>query len=153
MLPQKPCDFHAVLFVVGRLNPTWLFAYFLSFRESIPVNKNKLYPFNNFIVMKQWENNLENNRHKYMYNCRSQILEILNKTSSFFTCIQFHIALPEKLLFTTLLLICLPFIYIFIFELQSDQLPDFNPEVLLFLPVSAGDTCSIPGKIAWRRKW
>ena len=102
--------------------------------------------------MKQWENNWKKNRYKYMYNYCSQILEILNKTSSFFTCIQFHIAMPEKLLLNILLLIC-PFIYLFIFELQSDQIPDFNPEVLLFLPVSAGDTCSIPGKIAWRRKW
>ena len=82
--------------------------------------------------MKQWENNWKKNRYKYMYNCRSQILEILNKTSSFFTCIQFHIAMPEKLLLTTLLLIRPPFIYLFIFELQRDQIPDFNTEVLFF---------------------
>ena len=78
MLPQKPCDFHAVLFVVGRLNPTWLFAYFLSFRESIAVNKNKLYPFNNSIVMKQWENNLENNR-SFVKILLSQVIRFFPK--------------------------------------------------------------------------
>ena len=40
--------------------------------------------------------------------------------------------MPEKLLLNILLLIRPPFIYLFIFELQSDQIPDFNPEVLFF---------------------